>query len=133
MILFIQQLSAMAQHLQPPSQIGFFRSSADCGVSKVIEFGLSKKPPQQPQQKEGTEEEDPLDNSAIKSAICETLITIMDYDPHFVRNCCSKQNHHTNSKKNDSRKNLVECLVELLLIEPDLVIKHSFLKLCKFR
>ncbi|KAG0150581.1 hypothetical protein CROQUDRAFT_38189 [Cronartium quercuum f. sp. fusiforme G11] len=109
-ILFIQQLSAMAKHLQPPSRVGFFRSLAERGVLKVIEFGLSKKP------SVGSEQTDLLDDSAIKSAICEILITIIDYDPHSVRGYCLKQHEAKN-------RNLVECLIELLLAEPDLGLK----------
>ncbi|KNE87674.1 hypothetical protein PSTG_18935 [Puccinia striiformis f. sp. tritici PST-78] len=40
-IMFLQQLCSMAKQLQAPSRISFFRSLAERGVLKVIEFGLS--------------------------------------------------------------------------------------------
>lgn len=117
-ILFIQQLCAMAKHLQPPSRIGFFRSLAERGVLKVIEFGLSKKPGpiNQVPQLSAIECDDPLNDSAIKSAVCEILITIIDYDPNSVRGYCLKQHRQ-------KTRNLVECLIDLLLVEADLGLK----------
>lgn len=117
-ILFIQQLCGMAKHLQPPSRIGFFRSLAERGVLKVIEFGLSKRPIQDDQQNQttSTDQEDPLDDSAIKSAICEILITIIDYDPNSVRGYCLRQHEQ-------KTRNLIECLIDLLLLETDLGLK----------
>ncbi|KAH9817343.1 component of IIS longevity pathway SMK-1-domain-containing protein [Melampsora americana] len=117
-ILFIQQLCGMAKHLQPSNRIGFFRSLAERGVLKVIEFGLSKKPVPADQQNQttATDQEDPLDDLAIKSAICEILITIIDYDPNSVRGYCLKQDEQ-------KTRNLMECLIDLLLIETDLGLK----------
>ncbi|KAH9448301.1 hypothetical protein Pst134EB_022287 [Puccinia striiformis f. sp. tritici] len=102
-IMFLQQLCSMAKQLQAPSRISFFRSLAERGVLKVIEFGLSNlnlsnEPPTINLTSEistvNFEEKSSLvleEEAMIKSVVCEILMTIIDYDPSSVRGYCLKQ------------------------------------------
>jgi protein phosphatase-4 regulatory subunit 3 len=125
-IMFLQQLCSMAKHLQAPSRISFFRSLAERGILKVIEFGLSKENltnhntdpsavelgSTEPPKTEEVREE----GAMIKSVVCEILMTIIDYDPSSVRGYCLKQ-------RQEGTKTLAESLIELLISEADLGLK----------
>lgn len=119
-ILFIQQMCSMAKHLQAPSRINFFRSLAERGILKVIEFGLSK--PTLLQAHHAEELDDRLakdlrdEEWTIRSVACEILMTIIDYDPMNVRGYCLKQ-------RDEGIKTLAESLIELLIVEGDLGLK----------
>ncbi|WAR60687.1 hypothetical protein PtB15_9B626 [Puccinia triticina] len=126
-IMFLQQLCAMAKHLQAPSRISFFRSLAERGILKVIEFGLSKqeliKPVIDSTVVEGESSREIAktreareDEAMIKSVVCEVLMTIIDYDPSSVRGYCLKQ-------RQEGTQTLAESLIELLISETDLGLK----------
>ncbi|POV96204.1 hypothetical protein PSHT_15279, partial [Puccinia striiformis] len=127
-IMFLQQLCSMAKQLQAPSRISFFRSLAERGVLKVIEFGLSNlnlsnEPPTINLTSEistvNFEEKSSLvleEEAMIKSVVCEILMTIIDYDPSSVRGYCLKQ-------REEKTKTLTESLIELLISENDLGLK----------
>ncbi|KNZ59463.1 uncharacterized protein VP01_1727g2 [Puccinia sorghi] len=122
-ILFLQQLCAMAKHLQAPSRISFFRSLAERGILKVVEFGLSKQNLTHPVGSDSSAEEQETktkelqeEEAMIKSVVCEILMTIIDYDPISVRGYCLKQ-------RQEETKTLAESLIELLISEADLGLK----------
>ncbi|KAI8452612.1 component of IIS longevity pathway SMK-1-domain-containing protein [Phakopsora pachyrhizi] len=116
-IFFLQQLCSMAKHLQSPARVGFFRTLAERGVLKVIEYGLSMtQKVKDSVSGSGLSLSGEEDFSCIRSAVCEILMTIIDYDPNSVRGYCLKQ-------KQEGSRNLVECLIELLQIDPDLGLK----------
>ncbi|EHS64722.1 uncharacterized protein PGTG_22418 [Puccinia graminis f. sp. tritici CRL 75-36-700-3] len=125
-IMFLQQLCSMAKHLQAPSRISFFRSLAERGILKVIEFGLSKENLTNRNTDPSAEEEGSTappktdevreEEAMIKSVVCEILMTIIDYDPSSVRGYCLKQ-------RQEGTKTLAESLIELLISEADLGLK----------
>lgn len=99
-ILFLQELCAMAKHLQIAARTGFYRSLCEHGLLMVLEHTLAR------------QELDP----AIRSATCEVLVTVIDHDPNSVRTHCLKQ--HSGKKRS-----LVTFLIELLIAEQDVGLK----------
>ncbi|KAF4513248.1 hypothetical protein G6O67_000546 [Ophiocordyceps sinensis] len=99
-VLFIQQCCAIAKNIQPPARQTLYNNFIAHGLLQVIHFGLRH------------------GDVAVRVGATDIMISIIDHDPHMIRQTIYRQMHENQSGLTDS-------LIELLLIEVDLGVKSQ--------
>jgi hypothetical protein len=98
-VLFLQQFCTMAKNLQPNHRVAFYRSLAERGLLRVIEFALSLD-----------------DDPSVRNAGIDVLMILIDHDPASVRNYCYTQ-HEAGTRA------LLVFLIDIFHTDPDLGLK----------
>ncbi|RCI10541.1 hypothetical protein L249_4360 [Ophiocordyceps polyrhachis-furcata BCC 54312] len=99
-VLFIQQCCAIAKNIQPPARQTLYNNFIAHGLLSVIHFGLRHS------------------DVAVRVGATDILISIIDHDPHMIRQTIYRQMH-------DNQSGLTDSLVDLLLVEVDLGVKSQ--------
>ncbi|XP_044724148.1 component of IIS longevity pathway SMK-1 domain-containing protein [Hirsutella rhossiliensis] len=99
-VLFIQQCCAIAKNIQPPARQTLYNNFIAHGLLQVIHFGLRH------------------NDVAVRVGATDIMISIIDHDPHMIRQTIYRQMHENQSGLTDS-------LIELLLVEVDLGVKSQ--------
>ncbi|RDA95020.1 hypothetical protein CP533_2123 [Ophiocordyceps camponoti-saundersi (nom. inval.)] len=99
-VLFIQQCCAIAKNIQPPARQTLYNNFIAHGLLSVIHFGLRHA------------------DVAVRVGATDILISIIDHDPHMIRQTIYRQMH-------DNQSGLTDSLVDLLLVEVDLGVKYQ--------
>jgi protein phosphatase-4 regulatory subunit 3 len=98
-VFFLQQFCSMAKNLQPQHRVAFYRSLAERGLLRVVEFALSLD-----------------DDPAVRNAGIDLLMIIIDHDPGSVRKYCQRQ-HEAGTRA------LLVFLIDIFHTDPDLGLK----------
>ncbi|KAJ6447109.1 developmental regulator flbA [Purpureocillium lavendulum] len=99
-VLFIQQCCAIAKNIQPPSRQTLYNNFIAHGLLQVIHFGLRHS------------------DVAVRVGATDIMISIIDHDPHMIRQTIYRQMH-------DNQPSLTDSLIDLLLVEVDLGVKSQ--------
>lgn len=99
-VLFIQQCCAIAKNIQPPARQTLYNNFIAHGLLQVIHFGLRH------------------GDVAVRVAATDIMISIIDHDPHMIRQTIYRQMH-------ENQGGLTDSLIELLLVEVDLGVKSQ--------
>ncbi|PFH55634.1 hypothetical protein XA68_17912 [Ophiocordyceps unilateralis] len=99
-VLFIQQCCAIAKNIQPPARQTLYNNFIAHGLLSVIHFGLRHT------------------DVAVRVGATDILISIIDHDPHMIRQTIYRQMH-------DNQSGLTDSLIDLLLVEVDLGVKSQ--------
>lgn len=99
-VLFIQQCCAIAKNIQPPARQTLYNNFIAHGLLQVIHFGLRH------------------DDVAVRVGATDIMISIIDHDPHMIRQTIYRQMH-------ENQPGLTDSLIELLLVEVDLGVKSQ--------
>lgn len=97
-VLFIQQCCSIAKSIQPQARQALFQNFAAHGLLPVINFGLRHK------------------DIGARGGATDILVTIIEHDPHMIRQTIYRQ-------MNENQSPLTDTLVDLLLAETDLGIR----------
>ncbi|GJN69599.1 platinum sensitivity protein [Purpureocillium lilacinum] len=99
-VLFIQQCCAIAKNIQPPSRQTLYNNFIAHGLLQVIHFGLRHS------------------DVAVRVGATDIMISIIDHDPHMIRQTIYRQS-------NENQPSLTDSLIDLLLVEVDLGVKSQ--------
>ncbi|UNI13452.1 Platinum sensitivity protein [Purpureocillium takamizusanense] len=99
-VLFIQQCCAIAKNIQPPARQTLYNNFLAHGLLQVIHFGLRHS------------------DVAVRVGATDIMISIIDHDPHMIRQTIYRQT-------NDNQPSLTDSLIDLLLVEVDLGVKSQ--------
>lgn len=99
-VLFIQQCCAIAKNIQPPARQTLYNNFIAHGLLNVINFGLRHT------------------DVGVRVGATDILISIIDHDPHMIRQTLYRQLH-------ENQLPLTDSLIELLLVEVDLGVKSQ--------
>lgn len=99
-VLFIQQCCAIAKNLQPPARQTLYNNFIAHGLLQVINFGLRH------------------GDVAVRVGATEILVSMIDHDPHMIRQTLYRQIQESSPLLTDS-------LVDLLLVEADLGVRSQ--------
>ncbi|KAF4592538.1 suppressor of Mek1 [Ophiocordyceps camponoti-floridani] len=99
-VLFIQQCCAIAKNIQPPARQTLYNNFIAHGLLSVIHFGLRHT------------------DVAVRVGATDILISVIDHDPHMIRQTIYRQMH-------DNQPGLTDSLIDLLLVEVDLGVKSQ--------
>ncbi|ROT39412.1 DUF625-domain-containing protein [Sodiomyces alkalinus F11] len=97
-VLFIQQCCSIAKNLQPPARQTLYNNFIAHGLLQVINFGLRH------------------GDVAVRVGATDILVSMIDHDPHMIRQTLYRQIH-------DNQPLLTDSLVDLLLVEVDLGVR----------
>ncbi|KAL6893273.1 DUF625 domain-containing protein [Trichoderma evansii] len=97
-VLFIQQCCAIAKTVQAPARQSLYINFLNHGLLRVIYYGLRHV------------------DVAVRVGATDILISIIEHDPMLIRQTIFRQMHEGSSS-------LLDCLIDLLLVEVDLGIK----------
>ncbi|KAI1322253.1 DUF625-domain-containing protein [Xylariaceae sp. FL0255] len=97
-VLFIEQCCSIAKNLQPPSRQTLYNNFIAHGLLQVINFGLKHT------------------DVAVRVGATNILVSIIEHDPHVIRQTMYRQIHEKQSP-------LTDTLIDLLLVETDLGVK----------
>ncbi|KAI1811850.1 DUF625-domain-containing protein [Poronia punctata] len=97
-VLFIQQCCTIAKNLQPPARQTLFNNFIANGLLQVINFGLRS------------------NDVAVRVGATDILVSMIDNDPHMIRQTIYRQIH-------EKQPPLTDTLIGLLLVETDLGVK----------
>ncbi|EON68325.1 hypothetical protein W97_07583 [Coniosporium apollinis CBS 100218] len=99
-VLFIQQCCSIAKSLQANARTQLYTNFISGGLFTVITFALRHQ------------------DASVRIAGTEILVALIDYDPLMMRG-------HIFKAINEKTKPLTDTLIELLLVETDLGVKHQ--------
>jgi protein phosphatase-4 regulatory subunit 3 len=99
-VLFIQQCCAIAKNLQPPARQTLYNNFIAHGLLQVINFGLRH------------------GDVAVRVGATDVLVSLIDHDPHMIRQTLYRQIQ-------DGHPLLTDSLVDLLLVEADLGVRSQ--------
>ncbi|POR31452.1 Uncharacterized protein TPAR_08335 [Tolypocladium paradoxum] len=99
-VLFIQQCCAIAKNIQPPARQTLYNNFIAHGLLQVIHFGLRHS------------------DVAVRVGATDIMISIIDHDPHMIRQTIYRQMH-------ENQPSLTDSLIDLLLVEVDLGVKSQ--------
>ncbi|KAI0966827.1 component of IIS longevity pathway SMK-1-domain-containing protein [Xylaria arbuscula] len=99
-VLFIQQCCAIAKNLQPPARQTLYNNFIAHGLLHVIHFGLKHS------------------DVAVRVGGTDILVSMIDHDPHMIRQTIYRQIH-------EKQPPLTDTLIDLLLVETDLGVKSQ--------
>ncbi|KAI0021054.1 DUF625-domain-containing protein [Xylariomycetidae sp. FL0641] len=99
-VLFIQQCCAIAKNLQPPARQTLYNNFLAHGLLQVIIFGLKHH------------------DVAVRVGATDILVSMIDHDPHMIRQTIYRQIH-------EKQAPLTDTLIDLLLVETDLGVKSQ--------
>lgn len=99
-VLFIQQCCAIAKNLQPPARQTLYNNFIAHGLLQVINFGLRH------------------GDVAVRVGATDVLVSMIDHDPHMIRQTLYRQIQ-------DNHPLLTDSLVDLLLVEADLGVRSQ--------
>ncbi|PHH81756.1 hypothetical protein CDD82_7926 [Ophiocordyceps australis] len=105
-VLFIQQCCAIAKNIQPPARQTLYNNFIAHGLLQVIHFGLRHA------------------DVAVRVGATDIMISIIDHDPHMIRQTMYRQMH-------DEQNGLLDSVIELLLVEVDLGVKSQLAEALK--
>ncbi|KAM0472000.1 hypothetical protein ACHAPX_008947 [Trichoderma viride] len=97
-VLFIQQCCSIAKTVQAPARQSLYINFLNHGLLRVIYYGLRHV------------------DVAVRVGATDILISIIDHDPMLIRQTIFRQMQEGSSS-------LLDCLIDLLLVEVDLGIK----------
>lgn len=99
-VLFIQQCCSIAKTVQAPARQSLYINFLNHGLLRVIYYGLRHV------------------DVAVRVGATDILISIIDHDPMLIRQTIFRQMQEGSSS-------LLDCLIDLLLVEVDLGIKSQ--------
>ncbi|KAL2755189.1 hypothetical protein ACRALDRAFT_2042961 [Sodiomyces alcalophilus JCM 7366] len=99
-VLFIQQCLSIAKNLQPPARQTLYNNFIAHGLLQVINFGLRH------------------GDVAVRVGATDILVSMIDHDPHMIRQTLYRQ-------VQDNQPLLTDSLVDLLLVEVDLGVRSQ--------
>ncbi|KAL7917521.1 DUF625 domain-containing protein [Trichoderma austrokoningii] len=99
-VLFIQQCCAIAKTVQAPTRHSLYSNFLNHGLLRVIYYGLKHV------------------DVAVRVGAMEILVSIIEHDPTLIRQTIFRHMH-------EGSPSLVDCLIDLHLVEVDLGIKFQ--------
>ncbi|ODA77951.1 hypothetical protein RJ55_06554 [Drechmeria coniospora] len=97
-VLFIQQCCAIAKNIQAPARQTLYNNFIAHGLLQVIHYGLRHS------------------DVAVRVGATDIMVSIIDHDPHMIRQTIYRQMH-------ENQPSLTDSLIDLLLVEVDLGVK----------
>lgn len=97
-VLFIQQCCAIAKNLQPNARNSLYNNFLSHGLLGVINFALRH------------------GDVAVRVGATDVLVSVIDHDPHMIRQTIFRQ-------ISEKQTPLTDSLIDLLLVEVDLGVK----------
>ncbi|ORY03121.1 DUF625-domain-containing protein [Basidiobolus meristosporus CBS 931.73] len=105
-IFFVQQFCAISKNLQMMSRSGLYRALSQHGLFCIFDYSL------------------PDPDSSVRIVGAEILCSILDHDPNLVRSYILAQ-------VKQSRKPLIETVIERLIADEDIGVKVQYAELIK--